>query len=336
MADIAASAGGSSGDVALVLAEDPRVPPELRRRIADAIDAAGYRTLEAVQGRLDRPLRAAVVFHVGHGDGLEANHFYTPIASTIALESARCGVQVVEAPMVVDFQRELLDIPSVLKDGSCDAAFVLGARLDPEAVERLRATGCQIVLVDGYSEGDVLDSVVTDNVTGARLAVEHLIAVGHRDIALLGTQPVCYPSMQGRRAGYTQAIETGGLRTHFIDASYVFEESAALSGLAYLQRNPTVTAIFGANDWTTVAFMRKAREAGLRIPADLSLVGFDDIDLATMVSPALTTLAVDKALMGRAAFALMARRVEIPASEPVTAVVMPHLVERESVAPPRP
>jgi len=94
MAEIAASTGASSRDVALVLAEDPRISPELRQRIVDVMDAVGYSSLEAVQTQLGRPLRVAIVFHIGLGDGLEANHFYSPVASAIALASAKAGAQV--------------------------------------------------------------------------------------------------------------------------------------------------------------------------------------------------------------------------------------------------
>lgn len=81
--------------------------------------------------------------------------------------------------------------------------------------------------------------------------------------------------------------------------------------------------------------MQAARDAGYHLPADISLVGFDDIDLASLVMPSLTTLAIDKALMGRAGFALLAHRLEARVSEPIEAVVMPRLIERESVVPPR-
>jgi LacI family transcriptional regulator len=77
-----------------------------------------------------------------------------------------------------------------------------------------------------------------------------------------------------------------------------------------------------------------ARDAGYEVPADLSLVGYDDIDLASLVIPALTTLAVDKTLMGRAGFGLMAHRLDVPDADRLTSVVVPRLIERESVAPP--
>ena len=76
-----------------------------------------------------------------------------------------------------------------MADGSCDAAFLIGAQIDAAIVDQVHAA-CPIVLVDGYSENDVLDSVVTDNLAGGRMAVERLIQAGHQDIAIIGTEPV--------------------------------------------------------------------------------------------------------------------------------------------------
>lgn len=334
MADIAAEAKALSSDVALVLAADPRVPPEVHRRIVDAIDAASYLPLGAVRARLGRPLRFAVVFKNYLGDDPEANRFYMPVAAAIAIACAQDDAEIRQATMTVDAHYELVDVPAALSDHPYDGAFIIGAKLGAGIAERMRSI-CPIVLVDGYSEGDQLDSVVSDNAAGAKSAVEHLVALGHRDIALIGTEPDSYPSVLDRRMGYAQALERRGLATHFVDASYVLTQAVAVLAVDYIEANPAVTAVFGVNDLVAVAFMQVARNAGLRFPADMSLVGFDDIDLASLVMPSLTTLAVDKALMGRAAFALMAHRLEVETAEPVKAVVLPRLIERESVAPPR-
>lgn len=311
------------------------VEPELKQRVADAIHRTGYQPLEAIQSRLGRPLQLALVFKTYLGDDPEANRFYTPLAGAISIACVHHGASVRQATMSVSEQSELLEIPSALTDGSCDAAFILGSQLNAAAIEQIRETACPVILVDGYSEGDALDSIVTNNVGGGKAAVEHLIARGHREIALLGTEPNCYPSMQDRRKGYAQAIEAHGLRTHFIDGNHVFTEAVAVLGVDYVQRHPAVTAVFGAIDLITVSFMQLARDAGLRLPDDLSLVGFDDIDLASLVMPALTTIAIDRPMMSRAAFALLVHRLEVPTAGPITAVTVPRLIERESVAAPR-
>jgi DNA-binding LacI/PurR family transcriptional regulator len=334
MHGIAAGADATSRDVALVLAGDSRVPADVRQRIIDQIHAASYRPLEALQAELGRPLRFALVFKTHHGDTPTGNRFYTPIASSIANSCVKHDTQIVETTMVVDEQYELLDVPRALTDGSCDGAFLLGAQLSAGAMERIRATGCPVVLVDGYSDGDAADSVVIDNVAGARTAVNHLIAAGHHNIALIGSEPVCYPSIQDRRTGYTDALAAHGLPVHYVDASYVLVEAVAVLSVDYIQRHPSVTAVFGVTDLVAVGFMQVARDQGFRLPHDISLVGFDDLDLASLVMPALTTMAVDRTWMGRAAFALLAHRLEVPDAEQLTALVVPRLIERESVVPP--
>ena len=198
----------------------------------------------------------------------------------------------------------------------------------------LKATGCPTVLVDGYSAGDAFDSVTGDNEAGTRAAVDRLVTAGHSHIALLGTEPDCFPSILGRRRGYLDGIRSHGLRPHLIDISYVLTRASAVLGLDYVERHPEVTAVMGANDSMTASFVQLARDAGYRLPADLSVVGFDDLDLAGMMMPALTTLRVDRSLMARAAFALLAYRLEDPAGVVVQSLVQPRLVERDSVAPP--
>jgi DNA-binding LacI/PurR family transcriptional regulator len=336
MADVAAQAGATSSEVALVIAGDTRIPLPLRQGIVDAVQTTGYRPLASIHDRLGRPARLAIVLRVYRGDEPEANRFYVPIFSAIASICASHGAEVVPVRMMVGEKYDALDMPPALLDGSCDGALFIGAQLDVAATGKARTVLPPTVLVDGYSAGDALDSVVTDNFAGGKMAVEHLVAAGHREIALLGIEPVAYPSMQARRAGYAQTLASLGLRTHFIDIDYLLDEAAAMLGVDYLVHNPEVSAVFGANDLITVALLNVARDAGLRVPADLSLVGFDDIDLASLVMPALTTLAVDKPLMGRAGFALLAHRLERPEAERVEAVFTPRLVERESVGPPRP
>ncbi len=335
MADIAASARVTTRDVALALAGDTRLPADARQRIIDEIHARSYRPLQAMQVESGRPLRFALVFKTHHGDTPTANRFYGPIASSIASSCVQYETEVVETTMVVDEQYELLDIPAVLTDGSCDGAFFLGAQLNAAAIERVRASACPVVLVDGYSDGDAVDSVVIDNAVGAKIAVNRLIDAGHTNIAIIGTEPVSYPSVRDRRTGYTQAIQEHGLALHYVDASYVLTEAVAVLGVDYIQRHPSVTAVFGVTDLVAVSFMQVARDQGFRFPHDLSLVGFDDVDLAGLVMPALTTMAVDRAWMGRTAFALMAHRLEVPDADQITALVVPRLIERESVVGPK-
>jgi LacI family transcriptional regulator len=336
MADVAATAGVGLADVARTMAGDTRVPREVSERVEAAMESMDYRPLEARRIELNRPLRLAIVFKTYLGDDPGSNHFYTPMASVLAVDCASMGAEIRHATMAVDEQCQLLAIPPALQSGAFDGAFLMGAQLNARRIEDFRSIGCPVVLMDGYSEGDAVDSVRVDNAYGARVAVDRLVSAGHRDIAIIGSETSSFPSIRDRRSGYLQAIETHGLRKHLVDASYVLPEAAAALAVDYLWRHPEVTAAFCVNDLIAIAFEHAAEQAGIGVPADVSLVGFDNIDLAGPVVETLTTLGVDKGQMGHAGFALMAHRLEVPEAEALGILQRPALVERHSVSDPQP
>ena len=169
-----------------------------------------------------------------------------------------------------------------------------------------------------------------DNVGGARTAVEHLVSLGHRNIAILATEPQAYPSILQRRRGYEQVLAEAGLTPHYIDALYWQPESAAMIAIAYLKAHPEVSAVFCANDLVAVALLQAAGQEGVQVPDRLSVVGYDNIDLAGFVHPALTTMAVDKVGMGRLAVTLLAHRLEFGKECVTRTFLRPTLVERET------
>jgi DNA-binding LacI/PurR family transcriptional regulator len=121
-----------------------------------------------------------------------------------------------------------------------------------------------------------------------------------------------------------------GLTPRYVDTPYWPPEPAALLGVTYVQAHPETTAIFCANDAVAVALLQAARQAGIDVPDQLSIMGFDDIDLAGFVSPGLTTMAVDKVGMGRIAVTLLAHRLELGKECVTQTLVRPTLVLRES------
>jgi len=160
----------------------------------------------------------------------------------------------------------------------------------------------------------------------------HLIQKGHRHIAIVGSMPDGYPSIQARRQGYLRAIQEHGLTPEFVDCDHGLEESAPVAE-AFLRQNKRTTAVFCANDEVAISVMRVAQSLGLNIPQDLSLVGFDNIQLAHLVVPALTTMRVDKMGMGRLAAQHLSNRIQYPEAGYVKSVIKPSLIQRDSVAP---
>ncbi|MEJ2212369.1 MAG: substrate-binding domain-containing protein [Anaerolineae bacterium] len=176
------------------------------------------------------------------------------------------------------------------------------------------------------------DAVVSDNQAGGYRSAWFLIRQGHRHIGVVGCHPRAYPSIRQRQQGYLRALADAGLSTaylaecHIADAEEVRRATARL-----LADHPEITAILAANDETAIAALDAARGLGRHVPGDLSLVGFDNIDLAARIAPPLTTMHVDKVGMGRMAVQLLANRLAHPEASPVTASIRPTWIERDSV-----
>jgi DNA-binding LacI/PurR family transcriptional regulator len=188
-----------------------------------------------------------------------------------------------------------------------------------------------IVLVDGYSDTERYDTVVSDNFRAAYQIIEHLIEKGHRHIGLAGGDDDSFPSIKERRNGYRRALKENGIAVVYtanfnLNKSKGFQETRRL-----LEDHPQVSALFCVNDDTGAAAIRAAQSLGRRVPEDTSIIGYDDTYIAANTQPALTTMHVDTVAMGRAAVHLLALRLEYPASARMTLTIHPKLVERESV-----
>jgi LacI family transcriptional regulator len=149
----------------------------------------------------------------------------------------------------------------------------------------------------------------------------------------VGSLPDAYPSIRERREGFLQAVEDYGLEPYFADCVLhpsVIEPCV----IDLLTSHPQVTALFGCNDDVAIGSMRVAQQLGKRIPDDLSIIGFDNIELSHMVHPGLTTMRIDMLGMGRFAAQMLQNRLAHPESNRVRLVTCPNLVERDSVTSP--
>ena len=331
LADVAQAVGCSSAAVSLALRGERGVSDATRERVIQAARDLGYRRSAGVSRKRQKPLTIGLVIKAVHGDSPEANRFYAPVMAAIEESCRTHHMDLMLATMPVDQDYYPIEVPRLVTDRTCDGLIVVGAHLSQATAEILRGAPPSL-LVDAYSEDDAFDSIATDNVGGARMAIDHLVAQGHREIAILGTSPQAFPSIVQRRRGYEQMMAESGLKLRSIDTPYWPPETAATVGVEYLLSHLEVTAVFCANDAVAVALLQAARQVGISVPDQVSVVGFDDIDLAGFVSPALTTMAVDKVGMGRIAVTLLAHRLEFE-NECVTQIlVRPRLVERSSVS----
>lgn len=204
----------------------------------------------------------------------------------------------------------------------------------PPAKEHSR--GEPIVLVDAEARG--FSSVRLDSRGGAAAAVEHLLALGHERIGHLAAEFVWKQTFVLRDRGRREALAAAGLDPDdgLVERTTFSFAAAREAGLRLLDRPGRPTAVFCDDDQIAAGLYLAARELGLRVPSDLSVVGFDDLDLTEILDPPLTTMRADARLLGATAFELLAERMAAPGTRARRVVQPVSLVERASTAPPRP
>jgi LacI family transcriptional regulator len=227
------------------------------------------------------------------------------------------------------------DISGQLRRSNLDAVVYVGA-FDSETLRSMVRNGPPAVLVDFHVRGVNIDRIIVDNVRGGEIAVEHLQSLGHKDIAIM-LGPEEGTATRERLAGVRQAMERAGIppsSLRFLPGNFLLESGyEAMASL--LKTNPLPTAVFCLNDEMAVGAIQAIhRLSSLEVPRDISILGFDDIIWAAATHPRLTTVRVDKKLMGKLAIerviSILGRREHTITSTTIT----PELVQRESTAPP--
>jgi DNA-binding LacI/PurR family transcriptional regulator len=330
LGEVAALAGVSRAAASLALRGKPGVAEGTRQRILDVAEGLGYRVrpfgAQVVSGTVGLLLKSRP------GDGGSANDFYAPVIAGISRACADLDLDLRLDTLAVDAHFNPLEVPRMVQSGDVDGLVILGAYLSAPTAALLG--GQPVVLADGYAEeGTGLASVVSDNVGGTARATRHLIDLGHRRIAVVGTLPDSFPSVLDRRRGYIEAMAAAGLEPRYFDAPHEQPQSA-IAALGEALSGPSApTAAVAAND--AVALMLLS-QLDVDVPGQLSLVGFDDIEATSLIRPRLTTVGIDKQAMGRMAVSLIRHRIAHPDDPGFTQVQHARLVIRESSAPPPP
>jgi LacI family transcriptional regulator len=217
-----------------------------------------------------------------------------------------------------------------------DGVVLMGVdRHDPD-VQELVESGIPVMSVDLDLEGGRAGHVMSDNVTGASLAVRHLAELGHRKIALIGGPGDMRPAVD-RLLGYRRELDRLGLvhRPEYVREGDFYPESGYQVMTALLDEADPPTAVFATSDLMAAGAIQALSDRGLSCPSDISVMGFDDIQIAALLQPPLTTIRQDKEALGRAAGEALTSLIDDPALDPPVVTVPVGLVARDSTAPSR-
>lgn len=262
-----------------------------------------------------------------------ADPFLAEVVCGVEEVALEAGYRLFLATSNADPERELAAVRT-LAESRVEGVIVASSRVGELYLPHLEALGVPIVLINHQREAPYIYSVATDSYQGAVLAVSYLMGLGHTRIAYIAGPPMAR-SNRLRLMGYQETMAAAGVVP---DPSWIVEGNgrpeAGEWGIQRLLEVPLrPTAVFCYNDMTAIGAMRAARRAGLRVPEDLSIIGFDDILFAAYTEPPLTTIAQPKYEMGRTAMSMLLRLLQ---GERVPAYLqLPcRLVERASCGPP--
>jgi LacI family transcriptional regulator len=329
--DIARVSGFSLGTVSQALNHKPGVADTTRARVFEVAKSLGYEMQPPHTMHSPHTLTTiGLLIKQDDQQPVPVNPFYSHVLGGVERECQRHGLSLMFASVEVDRRNRVLNWPLLLLDGRVDGLIIVGAFFE-DTLAQIDQHAQVVVLVDAYAPKLPIDSIVSDNLNGAISAVEYLIACGHTRIGLIGSAPDAYPSVRERRKGYTRALENAGISTAYIEDSMLTHDEGYAATLRLLRRSPEITAIFASNDEVALGVMDAAHELRRALPHDLSIVGFDNIDVAKNVKPGLTTVHVDKALMGTLGVRQLFDRFEDPARARLTITVGTELIVRESV-----
>jgi LacI family transcriptional regulator len=223
-----------------------------------------------------------------------------------------------------------------LMHGTTDGAVVILPEETSDELEELLNHGYRFVVIDPLVPlNERIPAVSAANTSGATQAMQHLLRLGHRRIAAITGPPAGNASVLRRRGYYAALAEAGITPDRQLELEGDFRiDSGVEATLRLLDLPEPPTAIFAFNDNMAIGALRAARARGVRVPEELSVVGFDDLEEAEIVTPPLTTVRQPLAEMGRIAVSLLTRLLEGQSLEALHVELMTRLVVRESTAPP--
>ena len=345
--DVAKEAGVSTATVSRTFSTPDLLNHQTRRRVIEAAQRLNYspRRIQPEKALkrsgptagVGMPDALGFLFFGNELDGSSINEFYAPMLSGAQAEAGLLGMHMIIR--MASRYTPSAEVPKMFLEQAVAGTLLVGAAI-PEVLEAYAAYLPQSVLIDNLDETNRHDSILSDGFNGAFQATQYLMQLGHRRIGFLMNEPTA-PSFQERRRGWLCALWEAGLAPSQNSLISVERFDSIAPQIEALLGSPDrPTAILAANDANALVLMKVCRTMGLRIPEDVSIIGYDDMPFSSHAYPPLTTVRVDKELMGRLAVQQLYARIResqapnIQPTSPVHITVPVSLVERESCCPP--
>src|SRR3984885_11743922 len=331
MQEIAKMAGVSLGTVSHVLNNSMPVREPLRKRVMEAVEALDYQPSQLARG-----LRRDTTNMIGMIIPDITNPFFPSVVRGAEDVAFSNGYRLILCNTDNDHSKEIVHL-NELRTYLPTGLIVIPSNFSDltAQAESYRRAGTGVVCVDRLPKNWSGDSVTANNEAGAYNATRHLLQLGHTRLATI-TGPLQFTNTKERLGGFKRAMKEAKLH---LSPEYAQETSYDKQGghaktLILLRLIPRPTAIFAGNDMIALGVLLAVREAGLRCPQDISIMGFDDLDLAEVTNPPLASVSLSGYQLGTTAARILLDRIELGAGPAKHVILKTSLKLRQSVAPP--
>lgn len=328
--DVARLSGLSLSTVSLVINKRGYVSRETREKVLKVVNDLSYHPTRSARG-LASKTSGNLGFILSDYHFSQAEQFYTKIFLGTEFEARNHNYYILLTTVGKTFNAKN-EVPRFLLERNVDGVIIAG-KVTGKLIDYIDALGIPIVLVDYDSKKRGHSTVVTDNRAGARMAMEHLLDLGHRSVAFIAGD-IEHPSIAERFGGFQDVLHEHNIipdeQLIVVDQPTLWGSDGAEAIDKILQRGKLPTAVFAANDSMAIGCVKLLRERGLKIPADVAVVGFDDLEMSSHLEPPLTTVRVLKEEMGKLAVLRLVEMIRSKSRAMVNTHVPVELVIRAS------
>lgn len=328
--DVALQANVSTATVSLVLHDNKRISTTTKNKVLKAVKALNYHPSRSAQD-LVRKRTGNIGFILTDDRFLRTEPFYTRIFLGTEFAAGDHDYYVLLKTIKKDFQRGDT-LPRFILERSVDGIIIAG-KVPQIFIDKILPYNLPIVFIDYQTPNHSLPAVIIDNIQGGVEATNHLINQGHKSIAFIGGD-ISHPSINDRLLGFRKAHEKAALHIDegliITKAENTDRQGGYNSAKILFKKNKKITAIYACNDAMAIGVMQFAKDNKISIPKDISLIGFDDVEVDLLLDPPLTTIRVPKIDLGIEAVHLLINDIKTKIQSSKKILVPIELIVRES------